>query len=314
MATHLSNICLKMPDVKVVAVYDSVEEQASKMASQMKCVRCAKASEIFESSDVQAVIVATPNYTHKEYTIAALEKGKHVFCEKPMALRIEDCDAMVDAAERSRLTLMVGHVMRFYSGCAFVKQVLEDGEVGRPIIGNVSRTGWVEVGAWARSWRRSKEACQNSLFESAIHEIDLIRWFMGDVESVQAYGSNFMHPELDYDDCSLALIRFKSGALCTFESGYAFRMGDHRVRVNGTEGAINIDFGSSSAKMITKEGHERVEPLITEEPYTAELRHFFECIKDGRRPLTDGREGRKAVEIAEAINRSAETGKSIRIE
>ncbi|MGQ9514057.1 MAG: Gfo/Idh/MocA family protein [Thermoproteota archaeon] len=313
MATLLSKVCLKIPNVKVIAVYDPVEERSSKLASLLECDRCSDASDLFDRPDVKAVIVATPNQTHRSYTVAALEKGKNVFCEKPMALRPEDCDLMIDAAERAKLTLMIGHVMRFYSGCALVKRIIDSGEIGQPIVSSVSRTGWIEVGAWEKSWRRSKEICQNSLFESTIHEIDLMRWFMGDVESVQAYGHNFSHPELDYDDCNLAIIRFRSGALGTLESGYAFRMGEHRIRINGTEGAIKIDFDTSNVRIMSKDKTERVEPLMVEEPYTAELRHFFDCLVEGRKPLTDGREGKRAVEIATAINLSAERLAPVRI-
>ncbi|MEM2885760.1 MAG: Gfo/Idh/MocA family oxidoreductase [Thermoproteota archaeon] len=313
MAAHLSGVCSKMANAKIVAVYDLVEDRARELASRMNCRAEAKASVFRDRPDGGALTIATPSSTHSAYAVAALERGKHVFCEKPMALKVEDCDAMIGAAEKARLTLMVGHVMRFYSGCALAKRAVDEGELGRLLASSVSRTGWVEVGTWAGSWRRSKEDCQNSLFECTIHEIDLMRWFMGDVESVQAYGSNFAHPELDYDDCSIAVIKFKSGALGTLESGYAFRMGDHRIKVNGTEGAFNVDFGTSTVRFLAKGAPERAEPLVTEDPYAAELRHFVECVAGGKRPLTDGREGRKAVEIAEAINRSVETGGRVRI-
>lgn len=316
MGTLLANTCLKVPDTRLLAVYDTAEERVKTLASQLGCAYYTQIEDLLDQPDVQAVIVATPNHAHRQFVVAALEAGKHVFCEKPMALKLEDCDAMIDASEKAGLTLMIGHVMRFYSGCNSMRQVIEHGEIGRPLICNVSRTGWLEVGTWVRSWRRSKELCGNSLFESAIHEIDLMRWFAGDVESVQAYGQNFVHPELEYEDCVTAILKFENGLLGTLESGYAHRSGDHRIKVNGTAGAAQIDFRTSTVKVNLEGKRERQEPLLIgsfEDQVLAELRHYVECIAKREKPLTHGREGRAAVEVAGAVTRSMETGKTVRI-
>ena len=312
MGTHLATMCLGVPGTKILAAYDLVEEHAKSLALKLKCDHYARFDDLLRRSDIEAVIVATPNHTHSEYSVAALKAGKHVFCEKPMALRLGDCDRMIRAAEGTGLTLMIGHVMRFYRGCSYLKGAIADGELGQPIACDVKRTGWVEVGSWANSWRRSKELCDNSLFESTIHEIDLMRWFMGDVGSVMGYGLNFTHPELDYDDCTIAALRFKSGALGTLESGYAFRLGDHRVRINGTMGAAHLDFGTSTVAIVAKDKDKRTEPLVSgADSIAAELRHFVDCLSSGKEPITSGREGRGAVEIATAINRSAEAGRPV---
>lgn len=314
MGTHLANMCLRIADTKILATYDISDEQAKSLASQLKCNSYAQVDELLHRPDIDAVIVATPNYTHREYSVAALKAGKHVFCEKPMALRLEDCDSMIEAAERAGLTLMIGHVMRFYSGSSMAKQAIVDGEIGKPIVCDVSRAGWVEVGSWSQSWRRKRELCDNSLFESTIHEIDLMRWFMGDVESVQGYGANFLHPELDYDDCTIASLRFKNGALGTLESGYAFRLGDHKVRINGAVGVAQIDFDTSTVSIVAQDKPKRIAPLMSDmDPYAIELNHFIDCLAKGKKPLTGGLEGRGAIEIATAINRSAQSGRPVNL-
>lgn len=312
MGTHLASMCSSVPGTKVLATYDLVEEKAKSLAFKIKCDHYTRIDDLLGRSDIEAVIVATPNQTHCEYSVAALKAGKHVFCEKPMALSLEDCDQMIGVAERAGLTLMIGYVMRFYSGCSSLKKAITDGEIGQPIVCGVSRAGWVEAGSWVESWRRSKELCNNSLFESTIHEIDLVRWFMGDVGSVMGYGFNFLHPELDYDDCTVAALKFKSGALGTLESGYAFRLGDHRVKINGTIGAAQLDFETSTVCIVAKDKAKRTEPLISgTDPVAAELQHYVDCFSCGKEPFSGGREGRGAVEIATAINRSTETGRPV---
>jgi len=312
MGSHLASMCLSVPGTKVLAAFDLMEENAKSLALKLNCDYYTRIDDLLGRSDIDAVIVATPNHTHPEYSVAALSAGKHVFCEKPMALRLVDCDRMIRAAEGSGLTLMIGHVMRFYPGCSYLKRAITDGELGQPIVCDVTRAGWVEVGSWGKSWRRSKELCNNSLFESTIHEIDLVRWFMGDVGSVMGYGFNFSHPELDYDDCTIAALKFKSGALGTLESGYAFRLGDHRVKINGTVGAAQLDFETSTVGIVAKDKAKRTEPLIAGmDPVAVELQHYVDCLSSGREPITGGREGRGAVEIATAINRSADTGRKV---
>lgn len=317
MGTSLAKTCLKIPYMEVVATCDPIETQARILATDMKCDHYSRVDDLLDRSDIDAVIVATPNFNHCESTVAALKAGKHVFCEKPMALTLKDCDLMIHTAEDSGLTLMIGHVMRFYSGCASVKKAMETGEIGLPVLISVSRSGWMDVGEWKESWRHSKEMCGNSLFESAIHEIDLMRWFFGDVQKVQAYGSNFGHPELEYDDCTIAIFRFENSALGALQAGYAYKAGDHKIVLNGTKGAACIDFKTSTARVIAEAKTEHVEPLMkgTELVWhgglIAELQHFAGCTSKGMKPLVDGWEGRRAVEIVTAIDQAAESGKSV---
>jgi len=316
MGSALAKSSLKVSNIKILATCDMEEERAKTLASQLKSDYYARTEDLLDRSDIDGVIVATPNYTHREVAVAALQAGKNVFCEKPMALKLEDCDSMINTAQKAGLTLMIGHVMRYYSGCTSIKRAIAEGEIGQPIICNGSRTAWLEPGRMSRSWRRSKELVGDSLFEATIHEIDLMRWFAGDVDSVQASGYNFAHPELDYDDCAIAILRFRNGALGTLESGYAFRLGDHRVTVNGTKGAAQIDFKASTVKVTAESRPERIEPLMNgtfEDQLAAELQHYANCITEGKEPLTNGWEGKSAVEIATAINRSAESGRVVKI-
>jgi len=306
MGAYLAKSCLKVRNAKIVGTFDVMKEKAKSLAHQLKCDYYNSVEDLLDKSDIDAVIVATPNYTHPIFTIAALKAGKHVFCEKPMALKLEDCDAMIEASKKEGLTLMIGHVMRFYHGCAFIKQTLEDGEIGQPIISHIFRTSWINSGVWSKSWRCKKELCGNSLFEIAIHELDLIRWFIGDVKSVKAYGSNFAHPELDYDDVMIAILKFKNGSLGIVESSCSSRLGDHNIKVNGTRGAVYIDFKDSTVKVTIEGSREQEEPLIKNDPYVDELKHFVNCILTGERPLTDGWVGREAVEIVLKITRACE--------
>ncbi len=313
MGTTLARTALRMPSIRIMGACDKVEAQAKTLATEAKCDYYTEINDLLSKHDFDAVIVATPNYTHRDLTIVSLEAGKHVFCEKPMALTLEDCDAMIDTARRNGLTLMIGHVMRYWPGNASAKQAIANGEIGKPIHCQAVRTYWAKPGTRSKSWRQSKDLCGNGLFEVMIHDIDLMRWFTGDVESVQAYGANFAHPEYDYEDCFTAILKFKDGALGTLVFGNSFRSGDWRIKVNGTTGSVLADFAASPMiiKIASEGGPEHTEPLLAgseADLCIPELQHFVKCILDGTGPLTDGWEGRSAVEIATAITQSAESG------
>jgi len=312
MGTQLARQAVTVPGVVLAAVVDLAEERARSLASELGCGSYAGLRDCLARERPDAVIVATPNYTHRDVTVAACEQGKHVFCEKPMALTLRDCDDMIRAAREAGVKLMIGHVMRFMTGFELMKGAIEAGEIGEPILAQVLRTSW---GGQYRGWRLDRRLVGGVVFESSIHEIDAVRWLVGDVEAVFARAGRLAGHEAlgDLEDSVLALWRFRSGVLGTFESGLAWRMGDHRVKVCGRLGAACLDFAAKTVTVKGK-GGPRSAPRHEGEPAVKrELQHFVHCIVGDEEPLTSGREGRAAVEIALAMMRSAEAGREVRL-
>ena len=137
---------------KFTVVYDP--ENGETIAQELQCVAAKSLEELVTSPDVDCVIVATPNYLHKEPVILAAKNKKHVFCEKPIALSYQDCDDMVRACEENGVTFMAGHVMNFFNGVHHAKELINQGVIGKVLYCHTARNGWEEQQPTI-SWKKS---------------------------------------------------------------------------------------------------------------------------------------------------------------
>ena len=140
---ELARIIQEQAGATVVAVYDP--ENGKAIASELGCEETSSLEEICSRNDVDAVIVATPNYLHKEPVLEAAKNGKHVFCEKPIALSYKDCDLMVQTCKENNVMFMAGHVMNFFKGVRTAKQLIRDGQIGDVIYCHSARNGWEDI-------------------------------------------------------------------------------------------------------------------------------------------------------------------------
>jgi predicted dehydrogenase len=243
----------------------------------------------------------------------AAQGGKHVFCEKPMALTLKDCDRMIAACREKGVHLMVGHVCRYHPIHAKVRELVVGGEIGKLLCLVVHRLGGGYAGVWARDWRKSRQLSGGMLLEVNVHELDFLRWVGGEVTSVFAVGDNFLHPDCDYPDCVLVTFRFRSGALGLLHASQVSALGGYGGRADGEKGSLLFpSFWGKDARLIvrTAEG-ERIfhaNDLATESPVRQELEEFVASIRERRPPAIMGEDGRAAVELALAAYRSMETG------
>lgn len=163
----------------------------------------------------QAVIVATPHPVHAAVTVPALRAGAHAIVEKPLASSLEDCDAMISAAREGGTTLAMISQRRLYAPVLRVRQAIDAGKLGRPALGTVAMFGWrseeyYRSDPWRGSWDGEGGGV---LVNQAPHQIDILQWYMGEVDELYGAWANLNHPYIEVEDTSLAIIRFKSGAL-----------------------------------------------------------------------------------------------------
>lgn len=231
---------LRQPGARISRVYDP--ENAEIARRELGAVPTASIRELCESDDVDAVIVASPNWAHREAVVQAAEAGKPIFCEKPMALSYEDCSAMVDAAQRAGVLLMSGHVMNFMNGVRRVKRLIADGVLGDVLYCRAARNGWEEPQDTI-SWKKRRELSGGHLYHH-IHELDVVQFIMGTPKTATMVGGNVAHQGErfgDEDDLLLITLEFENGSFATLEYGSAFRWPEHYLLVQGTLGAAMID-------------------------------------------------------------------------
>ncbi|MGQ9456476.1 MAG: Gfo/Idh/MocA family protein [Armatimonadota bacterium] len=206
MGLRLARNCNELEDAEVEAVYDIDEGSASRAASEFGARVCNSYQELI-GSNVDAVIVATPNDFHAPISTAAAQAGKHVFCEKPMALTVADCRAIIEAAEKANVKLMVGHVLRLIPVFWKTKQIVDSGVLGNPFVISVTRLGGPDT--LASGWRATVKHSGGYLYEINVHELDYMRHIMGDAEMVFASTGHFTQALVEFEDVAFVHIRYK---------------------------------------------------------------------------------------------------------
>jgi predicted dehydrogenase len=298
-------------------------------------VRAFSSVEEMIAAGVQAVVVATPHPAHASVTVPALRAGAHALVEKPLASSLEDCDAMIAAARGSGTTLAMISQRRLYEPVLRVRRAIDEGRLGRPVLGTATLLGWRDEAYYrADPWRGSWEGEGGGvLVNQAPHQIDILQWYMGDVEALYGAWANLNHPTIEVEDTSVAVLRFRSGALGNLVVSNSQNPGIHgRVWVHGSNGSsvgVQTDGGSMFISGVTTVAEPPINDIwkvpgeedllarwqkedadffagidATKHYHRLQIREFLQAILCGRPPLVPGEEGRKTVEIFTAIYRS----------
>lgn len=238
---ELARIMKEQDDASITLVYDP--ENGAKIGAELGCNVAGSLEELVSSDEVDCVIVATPNYLHKEPVILAAKHGKNVFCEKPIALSYKDCDEMVKACEENHVTFMAGHIMNFFNGVHHAKELINDGVIGKVLYCHAARNGWEDLQP-SVSWKKIREKSGGHLYHH-IHELDCVQFLMGGVpEEVCMEADNVAHQGEgfgDEDDMLFITMRFSDRRFAVLEWGSAYHWPEHYLLIQGTKGAIKLD-------------------------------------------------------------------------
>ena len=276
---------------------------ARKLADELGARMFEDYREMLAGDTIDAAIVAVPNFLHAETAIEAAASGKHVFCEKPMALTVDDCDRMIEAAKSSNVKLAVGQVLRYLPVFSKVKEIVDSGILGAPFSIVIHR---LSSGSWGnpQHWRMKAELCGGMLYELNIHELDYMRYICGDVDSVSAVMGNYLQTDSrDYEDTAHIMLHFENGGAGTLIAGQCSSMGGFDGKIHCEKGTIHFDNGKSLVVYKPFDGEAvtlEKEDIKSEPGVRRELRYFVEAINQDGEPGVSGEEGRKAIEIVQA--------------
>lgn len=275
-------------------------------------------------SNVDVVCICTPSGLHKGLTIQSAEAKKHVIVEKPMALTLEDADAMIKACEENNVKLAVVHPNRFRPAILRLHEQITKDAFGK--IGHANATvRWNRNQAYydQAPWRGTKAMDGGVLMNQAIHNMDLLLWMMGEVEEVTSYEATRLR-EIEAEDTSVSVIRFKSGALGVLEAAVTIypKNLEESLSIFGEKGTAIV--GGPTANWIKHwnfEGaqEDEVEGLINqvnEDPFGVSghqciIQDMIHAIQEERAPIVSGKEGREALSLVVACQLSAEQGKAV---
>ena len=291
----------------------------------------------------EAVLLATPHPLHAGAAILAADAGAHVLVEKPLASNLVDSDAMLLAARRSGVQLGVISQRRFYEPVLRMKAAIDSGKIGRPVLGVFQMFSWRDPSYYTSDpWRGRWDAEGGGvLVNQSPHQLDLLRWFLGDVEEVSGAWANLNHPEVEVDDTAVATLRFKGGGLGSIVASLSQKPGLYtKVHVHGSNGAsvgVETDRGATFIAGVSSIAEPPLNDLWTipgEEGLLADfqaedrarfaavdatahyhalqIRDFLRACLEGRPPLVTGEDGREVVALFTAIYRSQREGRPIR--
>ena len=305
-----ANLLARDERVRVVAVHDVVPECAERLARAHDALVAATPDEVIERSD--AVFITTPNTRHVPLAIAAVDAGKHVFCEKPLATTIAEAETAFEKAKHTRAVFQVGHNRRFAPVYATLKRLLT--ETHRPHSAHVK----MNRGELLKPvWTGDPEVTGGFLYETPIHMFDMMRFLFGELESLHAIGSTHEYKEVD--DFSV-LLKFANGMHATLataaDASWLFPF--ERVEVFCHHATLVTREMESLICSTNLEGHfsdQSMQQLPREEKwgYAQEDRAFVDSIVNGTPPLVTAHDGLMSVEIANAVYHSVRSGAPVQI-
>ncbi len=319
---------------RLAACFDMVPQAADKLAEKTGAKAYHRLEEMLADPAVEVVTIGTPSGAHTEPAVAAAEAGKHVIVEKPLEITLDRCDQIIAACDKAGVVLSTVFPSRFHGSSVQMKQAVDGGRFGTLTVGDAYvkwyRTQeYYDSGQWRGTWELDGGG---ALMNQAIHSVDLLTWLMGPVAEIRAQTALLGHERIAVEDVAMAALKFANGALGVIEASTAIYPGYlKRIEVHGSTGSavmeeedlIKWDFAEKKPEdaEIEKRMSERVSggggaadpKAIGHHGHARQFADVLQSIQQGTKPLIDGPEGRRSVEIILAIYLAAETGQTVRL-
>ncbi len=314
---RLANVVQQLGGARMAAVQNRTFSTAQEFGNSLGVPAYPTYQELIADQKVDAVLVVNPHSLHEEVCIAAAKAGKHIFCEKPLAIDVQQGYRMIHAADNHGVKLMCGHVTRLYPIYARAAEIVGSGRLGELAAVNLSNLTHIDrVNWWARA-----DTMGTLLHSPGVHMIDYLLFVCGRAMSVNAVESKIrVQKGVDYQDSVFLQVEFKNGAIGAIQSTVSCLISDQRGHIVGTLGSLRFDPGRRLIEMATWDGkRERidVEPsdrqALMDIGIRAELQSFIDWITQDAEPILTGWDGLRAMEIIDAAYQSIAKRRSIQL-
>ena len=320
--TH-ARAALEVEGVEVAAVYGQNREKIAHLSQQFGGTAYDSLQAFLAHKPMDLIMIGSPSGLHAEQGIAAAQHGLHVLVEKPIDITIERADALINECERAGVKLGVMFQDRVAPDICRLKELVDAGELGKPILVSGS-VKWYRPpeyygdSRWRGTWALDGGG---ALMNQGVHTVDLLLWLMGDVERVSARAVTALH-DIEVEDTVVATLEFANGAIGTLEAATSIYPGyRRRVELTGTNGTIVLEHD----RIITADLRTPVAIFPAEESYNLDsaspdicghkrlLEDFLRAIETNSKARCDGREGRRSVALVQAIYESSRTGRAVKL-
>jgi predicted dehydrogenase len=298
----------KLPSVCIYSLVDKNKQRADEMAHRFCLNRVlTNYEEVYDETDI--ALVALPNHLHAKITSDFLENNVNVLCEKPMATTVSDCQIMIDAAQKSKAKLMIGHNKRFMSNVAFAKKLIDAGSLGNIMEYQCNVGAKFKWPTQSGFYFKKGEAGGGVLIDMGVHIIDMFLWFFGDIANLRYSAKDLMGKGVE-DNVSISFVHKNSvkGHLTLSRTEVL----ENKMLVKGTHGWLKIDifdatfleFESKRSKASSNFGKLNVKTKGND-TYRDQIAHFVECINSDKEPLITGEDGMKVIEVVQRCYQQA---------
>ena len=320
---HARNFVRGGSHAKLVAVADPFEEAARKACRELELTTYyLDYHEALQDEHVDAVVVVSPTVYHKEIVVAAAQAGKHILCEKPMAMTVAECDEMIAAVERNQVKLQIGFMRRFDKSFMYAKERIIGGDIGDVVLVKSLTRG----PSIPQRWQYDLAKSNGTLAEVNSHDIDTLRWFTeSEFKEVYAIAGNYRCPEAreefpDFYDNFVMTALFENGMQGYIDGAASVRYGyDARVEIVGTKGVLFVGRLRENEVVVCNQKTGLVTPFTKSwrtlfmEAYRAEDNDFINCILENRPPKVTGIDGKMAVKVVNAGNQSIREKRPVKL-
>lgn len=265
------------------------------------------------------VLVCTPPNLHIQMAMKAIDHNAHVFIEKPISNTIDGVENLLSMAKKKDLKVFVGYNHRFYEGIRLLKKIFDEGAIGKPL------SIKAEFGQYLPDWHPEKDyrksyTAQNKLgggiILDASHEIDYVRWILGEIKEVSCSADKISDLKVDVEDTADISVKFENNVTGEIHMDFIQKGYTRNCKITGEKGTITLDYPKKIVELsLPEEKKLKTYPIKSEVSisYIQEIKHVIECIKTKKEPLINGDSAKRVLEIALAAKESAKTGKVIKL-
>ncbi len=312
----------KNPHVRLVAFCDTDANHVAAVAKQYDVKdTVADYRRLLDRKDIQLVSVATPDQFHCEQAVAFMDAGKHILCEKPMAMTVPECEQMIAAADRNKVKFMIGQVCRFTPGFLMAKKLVSGGDIGKLYFAESEYAHSYRHAKGVGNWRMDPVRLRHPFLGGACHAVDVLRWIAGDIVETFAYANHFCLTDWPVDDCTIAAFKFQDGVIGkAMGSIGCVRPYTMRSVFCGTEGTIIADNTSPQVQICSNKFMSGAPQFTTipvpqpaAKPMNEEVGMFVDAVVNNKPLPLDARQGARTVAACLAAVESAATGKPVKV-
>ncbi len=293
---------------ELIAVSRARSDLAASFAKEFGAKRWyAEWRDLLNDDEIGAVYIATPVHLHATQAIAAAEAGKHVLCEKPMAMNVAECDRMIDAASSQRVKLGVAYYRHFYPLVQRIKEIIKSGEIGLPALAQIEAFEWFNPAAGdSRSWLLKKQlAGGGPMFDFGCHRIEVLLNIFGPVSEVKALTANTVF-EREVEDTATALFRLAGGVCAVLSVTHAAAEARDTLNIFGSLGSIHVsNLNQGKMRVIGKFGERDEAHSPAANLHAPLVEDFTNAVLENGEPTVSGETGRTVAMIEAEIYRQA---------